>query len=220
VGVVVVLQTIKIINDFSEPTGMYSRRVCKTTATPTGLLQKLAAKKKQPKGFSLPEILITLFIIAMLAALTIPSYKTIIKKSHAETTSAELIRVINLASEAAMTSGTTVTLCGSINHATCVVNSWNTMILFRDKKATAISADKDTLLYIIDDLQQGKLFWRSSLSRPYLQWQADGATRGENGTFWYCLAAEKTPRWAIKISQTGRARLEADESVLGQLKCL
>ena len=28
----------------------------------------------------------------------------------------------------------------------------------------------------------------------------------ENGTFWYCLSGEKKPRWAIVISQSGRAR--------------
>jgi hypothetical protein len=32
-----VLQSIKIMDDFSEPTGMYSRRLCKTLSSPTGL---------------------------------------------------------------------------------------------------------------------------------------------------------------------------------------
>jgi hypothetical protein len=31
------LQSIKIMDDFSEPTGMYSRRLCKTLSSPTAL---------------------------------------------------------------------------------------------------------------------------------------------------------------------------------------
>ncbi len=140
-------------------------------------------------GFSLLELLITLSIIAILAVLTLPSYREFLVKSQDQVMSAQLLRAINLTRSEAIARNAVVSLC----------KNQDGYIIF--------SADK--IIYKFRDISRdGILNWRAfPLDRDKLQFLPSGWPNAENGTFWYCHHAAKNPAWAIVLSQSGRARI-------------
>lgn len=171
------------------------------------------------EGFSLPELLITLAIVILLSAFILPTYKIFIVKSQAQVLSVQLLRALNLARSEAMLRGVAMTLCGSVNHVSCTGDWQAGQIIFVDEKQDGVVIDKEHVAYVFDAVaREGMLRWRSALGRSYLQLRPTGDTF-DNGTFWYCARQEKTPRWAIVISQSGRPRLVEAGTELSGLEC-
>jgi type IV fimbrial biogenesis protein FimT len=151
-----------------------------------------------PKGFSLPELLITLTLISLLTILTLPNYQTFLTQSQDRVLSSQLLRAIALAKSETTLRGQTIILCPSENHQTCSTNWQADKILL---------ADNQVLQTFHSPKTPGHLNWRGSLSRSYLQIP----THGEDGTFWYCFKG--APRWAIAINQSARAHLIKDDAL-------
>ncbi len=144
------------------------------------------------------EILIVLAIMMILAMITIPSHKDLLTKSSIDIVKLQLLRAINLAHNEAIIRKKMVTLCHSSDQKTCS-GEW--------EDGYIIIANQKVIFSFLNPAVQGKLFWRAF---PANQAQVDflprGTSKAENGSFWYCLASDSNPSWAIVISQSGRAR--------------
>lgn len=151
-------------------------------------------------GFSLLELLITLIIIIILLAMSLPNEKIFINKSQDEVMSQQLLRAIYLARSEAITRNTTVTLCKSADSKTCSGDWLNGYII----------STNDAILSVYSNVTaQGVIHWRVFPNgRDRLTFFPSGLADIENGTFWYCNAPQAKARWAIVLSQSGRARLE------------
>ncbi|MCC2667528.1 MAG: fimT [Gammaproteobacteria bacterium] len=150
-------------------------------------------------GFSLLEIVVVLTIMFIVFTIAIPSERIFLMNAKVDAMRLQLQRAIQLARSEAITRGEIITLCGSSDKNTCS-NDWDDgYIILANTKLIYI-------FYGTPDL--GWLHWRafSSHQSQQLQYLPSGMSNVENGTFWYCLPKEKTPRWAIVISQSGRAR--------------
>lgn len=150
-------------------------------------------------GFSLLEILVVLTIVFMILAFAIPSERIFLTNAKVDALRLQLQRAIDLTRSEAIMRNETVTLCGSSNKNTCT-GSWDAGYI--------ILANTKPIYIFYATPNQGQLHWRAFPSnQPELQYLPSGMSKTENGTFWYCLPTEKTPRWAIVVSQSGRARL-------------
>jgi len=150
-------------------------------------------------GFSLLEIVVVLTIVFIILVFAIPSERIFLTNAKVDALRLQLQRAIDLTRSEAIMRGETVTLCGSSNKNTCT-GSWDTGYI--------IVANAKPIYIFYDIPNQGQLHWRAFPShQPELQYLPSGMSKTENGTFWYCLPTEKKPRWAIVISQSGRARL-------------
>lgn len=150
-------------------------------------------------GFSLIELLITLFIVMILLAFFIPSEAIFYSKARDEVMSSQLLRALNLARSAAVTRGEIITLCKSNNQKTCAGDWQDGYIIYTDNK----------ILYSFhNSVNKGVLRWRAFPKHADdIQYLPSGMLRIENGTFWYCQKGIKKPRWAIVINMSGRARV-------------
>lgn len=162
---------------------------------------------KSKLGFSLIELVVTLSIIIIILAFTIPSQTIFLTKTNQNIASQQLLHAISLAHSEAILRGVPVSLCKSKDHTTCSGNWDDGQIIFTDDNRDGIVIDKSHVLTVLDPLKGATLHWRSALSRDYLQILSNGLST-ENGSFWYCTVKADNPAWAIRISQTGRARLE------------
>lgn len=150
------------------------------------------------RGFSLIEILVTLLIMTIILAITIPSQGFFLSKSKADIARLQLMRAINLTRSEAIERGQMVILCGSSDQHTCSDNWNNSYIILAGKN----------LLHLFDlPKNAGQLFWRAfPKHQHHLEYLPSGMINVENGTFRYYLPHENKPYWAIVINQSGRAR--------------
>lgn len=166
--------------------------------------------KLYKNGFSLLEMLVTISIMLILAALTIPSQKALLARSKADVMRMQLLRAINLTQIEAITKKELVTLCQSSDQKTCL-GHW--------KDGYIILANQKVIYAFLNPDNQGQLYWRAfPNSQAQLDYLPSGMLKAENGTFWYCLAGEKNPSWAIVLSQSGRVREVVPERQGGILK--
>ncbi len=76
--------------------------------------------RSKAAGFSMIELMVTVAVLAILAAIATPSFTAIINNNRLTSNANELVASLQLARSDAVTRNTAVTLCRSEDSATCV----------------------------------------------------------------------------------------------------
>ncbi|MEX1032928.1 MAG: GspH/FimT family pseudopilin [Cellvibrionaceae bacterium] len=109
--------------------------------------------KRTASGFTLPELLVTVALAAVLAGVAAPNLAMFIKRSSVETQAQRLIGSIHLARSEAARLNMAVTICRSTTGNSCSnTSTWDQgWLIFADDNADgAIDADDDKVLRFID----------------------------------------------------------------------
>ncbi|MBS1144612.1 MAG: prepilin-type N-terminal cleavage/methylation protein [Proteobacteria bacterium] len=95
--------------------------------------QKLPMRSKQ-SGVTLVELVIAIAIFAILLAMAVPSFESLIASTRVSTTTNDLLAALAQARSEAIRRGQRVTICASANGAQCAnAGSWNQgWIIFTD----------------------------------------------------------------------------------------
>jgi len=158
-------------------------------------------------GFTLIEALISLTIIAILAAISLPAARDFISHTQEELLQKQLIHVIQLAKHEAIAMHAPVGLCQSDNQSTCS-GSWEQgQLIFLDETADGIVHSRQQIISVMQmSVQHGRIKWRSfPRYRQYLLFSPMQWMENENGTFWHCHADKSV--WAMTVSKTGRTQI-------------
>lgn len=156
-------------------------------------------------AFTLIELIVTLSVAGILAAIAVPSFSSLIKDNRLTTQINELAFALNLARSEAIKRGTDVTLCNSNDKTTCSGTWSDGWIVFSDPTTTGIVNNNETIILAHSAL-------KNNLSLDfnkgnYLTYHANGLS-GINGTFKLCDDRGDNYLKALVVS-SGRVRTGA-----------
>lgn len=158
-------------------------------------------------GFSLVELLFILTISSILLTLTLPVYRDLMLKLHLFVLSERVSSTLYYARSEAIRRQSVITLCKSKNAKSCSGSWKDGWIVVLNKSITSFEDGK--LLRVYPALSHVDfLEWHGFRSDDYLLIYPNGSY-SQNGSFFICAQAlSKKVVWLVKISQTGRIRID------------
>ena len=163
-------------------------------------------------GYTLPELIITLFLLALLAGISLPDLSRYMDQRKGDITVRRLAQAVEFARVAAISSGGLVTLCRSRDGMVCGGEWREGVLIFTDRNGNRLVDQDDSILrHMTFPGSDGRIQWRAFRNRQYLQITKLGFTRFQNGNFTYCPAGGD-PRMAhqIIVNRTARVRFAQD----------
>lgn len=177
------------------------------------------------RGFTLVEVLVTISILAILTAVAVPSFQTMIASSSLTSTTNDVMTTLAQARSEAVRTGSRVTMCKSADGSTCVVSGdWEQgWIVFNDyiRGTSSPSIDVDNaavppvrdITTAVNTKVPGNIVIKATVN--YVSFAADGRPKllltGDtySGTIRICstdasLANDKRAR-DIKLTANGRS---------------
>lgn len=172
-------------------------------------------------GYTLLEIMVALSVIVILATLTAPSFQDSLVRNTREAAMLELTSALALARSEAVAQSRTLTICRSLDQATCAASSgadWDQgWIIFTDSGVAGEVNANDTLVAIQGPGKaQAQIILQTSsnsnIAGDYLQFDTSGFLKsGSTSYFRFCPPDKNVANArAIWLNNTGRSTLSTD----------
>lgn len=168
----------------------------------------LRSLKHTHNGFTVIELMITLLVAAILAAIAAPSFSDIIKNNRLTTQINELQASLGITRSEAITRNVSITMCRSSNGTGCSGNWQNGWIAFIDSNFDGNVGGEEVLRV------HGRLSVNNTLAFTQatnrVTYAPDGVVRSGPGTFKLCDDRGANSAKAVIVNITGRPRLALD----------
>jgi type IV fimbrial biogenesis protein FimT len=174
---------------------------------------------ERPRGFTLPELVLTLSIVAGMAGWAIPTFRDAARNAARTREVNQFVRAVHLARGEAIKRNGVVSLCPSTGAGDCgpAGTPWSRgWIVFvnLDRDSPAVRDAGEELLQAYHGWGTGRIL----ANRATLSFRAFGQS-GVTATFAFCDDRGSAAARAVIISQTGRPRV-SDRSASGSaLNC-
>lgn len=157
------------------------------------------------QAFSLIELMFALAIAAILAMVAAPSLQRALAHNRIIQADNQLVAALNLSRTEAVTRGTAVVLCPSIDGQRCTAGQhW--------EKGWLVAADQnhdfqpDSTPIHVAGAQADGIRIHSSRGRLRVRYRADGSTPGSNISLIVCRAGQPKSARSVVVSNSGRPR--------------
>lgn len=169
---------------------------------------------KSMTGLSLLELLVSLGILSILLSISIPDFTELSESLSGEVTLRKLATAVQLGKSAAVTNGTTVTLCRSADGFVCGGRWQDGVIIFTDLNRDAVINESDRLVrHITFPDGNGHIRFRAFQNKQILQLTSLGTTHYQNGNFTYCpFSGNNLFSRQLIVNRTARLRFAQDKN--------
>lgn len=139
--------------------------------------------------------------------MAVPAFNVMLEGNQRTQATNQLLSALHFARSTAVYERRVVTLCSGM--ATCTGKSaWNdALLIFHDRNASGQLDPKESLLRVEPLPEHYTWHWASFRQDGFVQFEGNGTTRAQNGTFTLCR--EQVPQRQIVISLSGRVRTQA-----------
>lgn len=160
-------------------------------------------------GFTLIELMATLAVLAIALVVGVPAFAAVVERARTASAYHLLTSSLAAARLAAIRRGTQVTVCPSLDGATCRGSvvwaaGW---ILYADPDGTKQPLDASMILQHVDGIAPG-LALRSTNGRTLVRFTPNGWSYGSNLSIWLCNAATDRSMGRVVVNNAGRVRSE------------
>jgi type IV fimbrial biogenesis protein FimT len=174
---------------------------------------------RRPRGLSLPELLVTLAIAAILATAAAPSFRAIALNARRDDQVNALLRALHGARSAAILRAEPVVLCKSRDGAQCVTDAsaWSDgWIAFANRDHDSPPRLDPGERVLITHPRSERVVVRANRN-AVTYWPV--ALAGTTASFVFCDARGTRAARAIIVSQTGRPRVSSRDAAGKPLRC-
>lgn len=171
------------------------------------------------KGFTLLELMVTLFIAAILMAIAIPSFETLINNSRMNSAYSSLVTELNYARSEAVQRNTSVTICASSNQATCSnTNNWHLgRLVFVDVNGNGAVNAEDTLLKVFPRSEANiSMISAVFTNASFIVYNSNG-TVNQAGTLFVCDPRGETFALGVSVPLLGMPQRAHDSDSDGTI---
>ena len=147
--------------------------------------QHIATNRQRVQGFTLLELLVTIAVAAILLAIAIPSYRSVVQRNAMAATVNDLVGALNYARSQSVTRGTPVFICKSEDQANCTEGGgWEQgWLIFAPLPGAAAEPSRDNILRVRSPLEgQISISGNRNISSR-VAFDANGFAMGSIGTF-------------------------------------
>lgn len=168
---------------------------------------------KRHDGFTLIEMMVTIAIMAIIAAIAMPSMQSLIIANRLAAQTNELLADLALARSEAAKTGGSVTVCISTDGLTCTGGTnWALgRIAFTDDAPYGSREGSDTIVRKSPAIVDGNTFI-SSWATGHIRYLGTGLSNLTNTTNTLTLCHSGSSSKVVRVSITGRAFLDAAAS--------
>lgn len=161
---------------------------------------------KKSAGFTLLELMFTVFIASLLFGVAVPSFKTFVLNNRLATQANTVLSSLKLARSEALTRGRQITTCASDNHQSCTGIWHNGWIVFVDGNGDGHVDAEDKILKVYDALSGSSTLQGNTPVSSRITFNARG--RSGAGTLYLCDERGAQYSRGITIAATGRSRIK------------
>jgi type IV fimbrial biogenesis protein FimT len=162
------------------------------------------------RGFSLIDLLITITIAILLGTIGIPNFTHLLQSTQSKAATRDLYTAFQQARTAAISTGKTITFCGSNDGESCEKKWTEYLLIFTDENQDKIAQAEEIILKDAFNKRGVNLITRVSLGLSYTKISSDGSAKFA-GSVIYC-PDNGDPRYMNRVTwnRVGRPYLGVD----------
>lgn len=161
-------------------------------------------KRANPGGFTLPELILVLAVIAVLALLAAPPLGRALSRAELHAAQGSLIHALNTTRSTAVFSGRRAMLCPSRDGQRCSDElHWEGGWLLGHYRSD--NPDQIDGRPHVTHAHHPRLTILSTAGRQRIRYQVDGSAGGSNVTFTLCRKGRANDALTVVVSNAGRA---------------
>ncbi|MCE4354180.1 GspH/FimT family pseudopilin [Xanthomonas hortorum] len=158
------------------------------------------------KGYTAVELLIVMAIVGIVAAVGLPSFRTLIEWQRAQTRVHLLTAHLAMARSLAVTHRLPVSICPSVDGASCRPDrDWSRgWILFKDPLRSGQPADAGSIVHVEQYAESDNISITGTIGRSLVRFLPNGRNSGTNITISVCTRAQRLAD--VIVNNSGRTR--------------
>ena len=162
------------------------------------------------KGFTLIELMVSISVTSILAAIAVPNFSNFIVKIRVNNEISQLHRMLLITRNTAINSGHKVIICPLDNNSQCTTQWQNKLSVFVDVNNNKLFDVNEKVIKVRAKITSGDALIYGK-KRNKITFKPTGQLSGlANGTFRYCPQSHKKYSRGIVVARSGRVYQSSD----------